>query len=157
MAVEQTFTVCRLIAKSSLVKSILYSTAFSDPKDVAAKLVVDQTNESNEKQVLAFQSRNHGTGGFFNGNNHRYNNINFNRGNSCGRGNYNSVGFYNRNNNNTGKDNYNINNCGRNRGDNNNNDYIRSNTTNHNVRTYTLNADASQQELLGDTQTIYIQ
>ena len=34
MTVEQTVSVCRLNAKSSLVKSILASTAFSDPKDV---------------------------------------------------------------------------------------------------------------------------
>ncbi|XP_067614383.1 uncharacterized protein [Eurosta solidaginis] len=57
MAVEQTGNVCHLNAKSNLVKTILASTAFTDPKDVVAKLIVEQNNEVTECQVLAFRSR----------------------------------------------------------------------------------------------------
>ncbi|XP_017465140.1 PREDICTED: uncharacterized protein DDB_G0283697-like [Rhagoletis zephyria] len=56
MNVEQTVNVCRLNAKSDLVKSILASTTFSDSKDVVAKLIVEQNNEVKERQVLAFRT-----------------------------------------------------------------------------------------------------
>ena len=58
IAVEQTVSVCRLNARTDLVKSILASTPFSNPKEVVAKLVVEQTNEVKEKQVLAFRYSN---------------------------------------------------------------------------------------------------
>ena len=57
MAIEQTVNVCRVNAKSNLVKSILASSSFTEPKDVIAKLVIEQANESKEKQVLAFHTR----------------------------------------------------------------------------------------------------
>ncbi|XP_017470761.1 PREDICTED: putative uncharacterized protein DDB_G0277255 [Rhagoletis zephyria] len=57
MAIEQTVNVCRLNARSDLVKSILASTKFSDSKDVVEKLIVEQNNEVKERQVLTFRSR----------------------------------------------------------------------------------------------------
>lgn len=56
MAIDQTINVCRLNAKSGLVKSILASTYFTDPKDVVAKLIIEESNEIKEKQVLAFRT-----------------------------------------------------------------------------------------------------
>lgn len=113
MAVEQTVSVCRLNAKSDLVKSILASSTFSDPREVIAKLVVEQANEAKEKQVLAIRQYNNRGSSFqqapsfsYSANSFRYGNI---RGNSRGRnyqrGNNHSFGNY-RNQSNHRNDNY---------------------------------------------------
>lgn len=154
MAIEQTINVCRLNARSDLVKSILASTSFSDPKDVVAKLVVEQTNETKEKQVLAFQYQGNNVNSFSNRNNfnhfnnNRGNNFNrfsnnrgYNRGNGYSRGfNQNRGGNFNRNafNNNFNRTNYRYNNNNRN------------NSNNRNARALPLNAEAPQQEMLGE-------
>ena len=53
MVVKQTVSVCRLNAKSTLVKSILPSSVFKDTKEVVAKQLVEQTTEVKEQQVLS--------------------------------------------------------------------------------------------------------
>ncbi|KAI8120102.1 hypothetical protein CVS40_8608 [Lucilia cuprina] len=57
MAVEQTVAMCRLNAKSDLVKSILASSSFSDPTEVIAKQSVEQAAETKERHVLAFRNQ----------------------------------------------------------------------------------------------------
>lgn len=93
MAIEQTITVCRLNAKSDLVKSILASSVFSDPKEVVAKLVIEQTNETKEKQVLAIGQYNRNRNNNFqrNSQSNRFRGNNSYRGNNRGNfhgGNY---------------------------------------------------------------------
>lgn len=94
MAIEQTVGVCRLNAKSDLVKSILASSVFSDPKEVVAKLVVEQATETKERQVLAFQGNNHD----FNCNSCQRNNFNRFRGNNFNRGNFRGSNYHRGNN-----------------------------------------------------------
>ena len=80
MAIEQTVTVCRLNAKTDLVKAILASSTFTDPKEVVAKLIVEQNNETQEKKVFAMHSS---QSSYQNRNNYRKNRGNYsNRGNS---------------------------------------------------------------------------
>lgn len=55
MAVEQTVKICRNNAKSGLVKAILASTVFSEPKDVVAKLIVEESATEHEHQVLSLR------------------------------------------------------------------------------------------------------
>lgn len=116
MAIEQTVNVCRLNAKTDLVKAILASTAFTDPKEVVAKLVVEQSNENKEKQVLAFNTANRNTRGSYRGRNphrnfsyNRQNNNNSNNGNYYYRGNYrgNNYRYNNTNNWNNNRGNFN--------------------------------------------------
>lgn len=83
MVIEQTVSVCRLNAKSTLVKSILASSVFKDPREVVAKLIVEETTEMKEQQVLAVRN---------NGNRNRNNQFNQYRNNSY-RGN-NSTHFH---------------------------------------------------------------
>lgn len=149
MAIEQTVSVCRLNARTDLVKSILASTNFSDPKDVVAKLVVEQTNESRENQVLAFHSRSNNSNNFSNRNtNNRFNgnrDNNFYRSNTYNRGGGYSRDFHGN------RGNQNRNNFNRNRGNNRYNFNSSGNSSNNrNARAFPLNAEGPQQELLGD-------
>lgn len=152
MAIEQTVSVCRLNAKSNLVKSILASSTFVDPKDVIAKLVIEQTNEASERQILAFQSRNNTLNNFSTGNSfNRFNGNNFSRGENYRRGNGNPRGFYPQSSGNS-RGNYNRNN-NFNRGKNRFNDnQHRNNQRNRNPRTLTLNAEVPQRETLGEVE-----
>lgn len=159
LAIEQTVAVCRLNARSDLVKAILASTAFADPKEVVAKLVVEQTNESKEKQVLAFQNRgnNYANGNNFNRGNNRGNHSNsYSRGYGHYRGNnyrgnnhrgnnYNRNGRYNSN-----RGNYNTSNNSRGQ-QNYRNSSNNRNSNNNGTRAFNLNAEAPQQVTLGDT------
>lgn len=56
MAIEKTIEMCRASAKTDLMKSILASTTFTDPKEVVAKFVVEAATETTKKQVLAFRA-----------------------------------------------------------------------------------------------------
>lgn len=101
MSVERTVEVCRGIAKTDLVKAVLASTKFESPKEVVAKLVVESSIETKEKQILAFrQQQKKGQGGYHNknkGGGHRQGNGNY-RGNNYG----NKNGYNNNNNNRNG-------------------------------------------------------
>lgn len=112
MVIDKTVEMCRSSAKTQLIKSVLASTKFDEPKEVLAKFVVEISSENREvkeAQVLKF-SNNRGRG---RGNR----NFNYNS-----RGNYqnNRGNYYNNNNrgnyhNNRGRGNYH-NNRGNNRG-----------------------------------------
>lgn len=111
MAIERTVEMCRQSAKSDLVKSVLASATFNDPKDVVAKLITEQNTHETELQVLSFNRQ----GGYrkyngryngkknFNYRNNDYKNTN-NQNNSQRGGFHNKRGRgrgnYNRNNNN---------------------------------------------------------
>lgn len=51
---------CRYSARSALVKSVLASAQFNEPKEVLAKFITEVNAESTEAQVLAFQRLNIG-------------------------------------------------------------------------------------------------
>lgn len=64
MVIDKTIEMCRSSAKTQLVKSVLASTRFDEPKEVLAKYVVEIANENKEvkeAQVLRF-SGNRGRG-----------------------------------------------------------------------------------------------
>lgn len=96
MAIEKTVELCRSNARSDLVKGILASTRFDDPKEVIAKYIVESRTETTEKQVLHFRKqnvrqnrgngyRNQRSGNFNNQNNNGYQNNGYQ---NNGRGNY---------------------------------------------------------------------
>lgn len=73
MAIEKTVEMCRQSARTDLVKSVIASTSFKEPKEVIAKLITEQTVHEKEQQILSF---------------HRYDNRNRNNGWRGGRNNY---------------------------------------------------------------------
>ncbi|XP_067616936.1 bromodomain-containing protein DDB_G0270170-like [Eurosta solidaginis] len=168
MTIEQAVNVCRLNAKTSLVKSILASTNFSDSKDVVAKLIVEQSNEMKERQVLAFRARNNNNFRNFQSNNRGrnfqtqsriFNNYrqnrpsfsnsnygnNFNRGNQ--RQNFRSGGGNRHQSNN--------NNNSNNSRTSNNNGSNTSNNRGRNASVRALNREAPQERTLREDETNY--
>lgn len=68
--IEKTVEMCRMSARTPLVKSVLASTNFTEPKEVLAKLITESTTEQSEQQqVLAF----HGNRRFNNNNRNQHN------------------------------------------------------------------------------------
>lgn len=130
--IEKTVDMCRLSTKSNLVKSVLASTQFNDPKEVLAKLITESNMENNEAQIMYYRS----------GHNNRYNTHRNNsfRGNWRGRPfrqNYSSNNYGSNNNNNNHNDNNR--NRGRNfnsnfRGRGRSNNYRNQNNRNHDHR-----------------------
>lgn len=116
MATKKTVEMCRLSAKTDLVKSVLASTHFDEPKEVLAKFITESSQENTEKRILRFTSnrtRNNFRGNYrFQNNRQKFNNRNYNyRSNNQSyqnnRGNFNNRGqmtssrtFRNQNNNN---------------------------------------------------------
>ncbi|XP_036346062.1 uncharacterized protein DDB_G0287625-like [Rhagoletis pomonella] len=155
MAVEQTVNVCRLNAKSDLVKSILSSTTFSDSKDVVAKLIVEQNNEVKERQVLAFRTRGSSFSRNVRGSFRGHSNYNPNR-NFTGYRNRFYLGNGNQRyrpaNGNTYQSGSNNNRFNNNRGNNRNNtnNSRSSNNRGRNANVRALNAHASQERTLGE-------
>lgn len=107
-AVAKTVEMCKLSAKNNVyVKTVMASTAFSEPRDVLARFVVEMTSENKEQkeeaQVLNFSANrgrgnyngNYGRGrgghsrGYFhqNNNSQHFNRRNFNNGHNHWRGN----------------------------------------------------------------------
>lgn len=112
MTIEKTVEMCHLSARTPLVKSVLASAKFDQPKEVLAKFITEASVENTEVKILAF--RNNGRGGNFN-NNRR---SNFNRG-GYNRGGYNN-NFNNYNNNGQNRNNNGFRGRGRGRGRGNN-------------------------------------
>lgn len=94
MTINKTVEMCRASAKTQLVKSVLASTKFDEPKEVLAKYIVEVTGENKEAkeaQVLKYNSytnrgRGNGRGNFRGSNGYNigyrsYNQQNFNRNN----------------------------------------------------------------------------
>lgn len=73
MATNKAVEMCRLSAKTDLVKSVLASTNFTEPSDVIAKYIIETAQEKKERQVLnvSTQDRN---GGQHNSNSGNYQN-----------------------------------------------------------------------------------
>lgn len=154
MAIEQTVKICRNNAKSEMVKAILASTVFKEPKDVVAKLIVEEAETETERQVLTMRynrsNRGNGRNNFsmadhhnsyrtnsFGNHNQRTNNSNINyrdnNNNFRGRG-YTNRGMNNRN---YGQSSY---------------SNFRGNQDYPAVRT--LNEEVPQQEVLGEEDQI---
>ncbi|XP_055316605.1 putative uncharacterized protein DDB_G0284213 [Sitodiplosis mosellana] len=89
--IDKTVEMCRLSAKTNLVKSILASSDFKEPKEVVEKLIIESNVENNEAQVLYYRG---------NHQNQRMNGFNTFRGNGNYRGNYRGQNENNRNYNN---------------------------------------------------------
>lgn len=49
---------CRLSAKSDLVKSVLTSTHFEKPKEVLSKFITESNMENTESRILRFNRSN---------------------------------------------------------------------------------------------------
>lgn len=104
MTIEKTIELCRSNTRSDLVKSVIAATPYADPKEVIAKLILESSTETAEKQVLAFRTQgNMNRRGQFNKSrgrrfdqNDRYQN-NF-RGNAYSNNSYNYRGRGNNNN-----------------------------------------------------------
>lgn len=141
LVIEQTVEMCRESAKTDLVKSIIASTSFADPKEVVARLIIETGKESKGKQVLAFRSNQN------NGNYYRKRG-NFNRNNNPRyRSNYsnnNANRQFNRS--------YNNNNFRGNRRTNYNNDRRRSNNQNDRNIRFAENSDAPSHDGRGMNQ-----
>lgn len=108
MTIDKTVEMCRLSARTPLVKSVLASSTFKQPKEVLAKFITEAAQESTEVKILAFRNNN---------NNNRGRNFQNNRGAyNNNRGNFqNFRGAYN-NNRNQGYNNFNHGNGFRGRG-----------------------------------------
>lgn len=102
MTIDKTVDMCRLSAKTNLVKSVLASSDFKNPKDVLAKLITESTAENSENSILYYRSNtyrgnmqrgnsNRGFRGNFRGNFNGYRNNNYtnNRNSSYGGNRYN--------------------------------------------------------------------
>ncbi|XP_037048441.1 nucleomorphin-like [Bradysia coprophila] len=103
MTVDKTVEVCRLNAKSDLIKSVLASTPFTDHKEVVSKFICEISSQRQEKQVLSYRAQR--------GNPNNYRGRGRNRGNGYSRGNnrgdqVNSQTFYNSNRNDNSNNNY---------------------------------------------------
>lgn len=108
MTVDKTIEMCRASAKSDMVRSVLAAASFKEPNEVIAKLIVESSNDKNEKQVFAYQKyqnnkfgNNRNEHGYRRYNNNKYNNSNHSRGrgrgkhNGRGRGGYQNGQNYN--------------------------------------------------------------
>lgn len=155
MAIEQTVSVCRLNARSTLVKSILASSVFKDPKEVVAKLVIEGTTEIKEQQVLAVRTQGRNRNNNFNNfrnNTYRDNNLNQFRNNAYRGNNFNQYRNNSYRGNNRGnssssnypRTNHNFNNNYR---GNNANRFSRNNN-NSRASVRSLNAEVPQQQML---------
>lgn len=91
MVIDKTIEMCRGNARSDLVKAVLSATTYTSPDEVIAKLILESSKETQEKQVMAYRAnnrnnnhRNRGRGGHNNFNNDRrqlrYNNSGYNQG-----------------------------------------------------------------------------
>lgn len=58
MVVEKTVEMCRQTAKSNLVRSVMASTSFTDPKEAIAKFVVESSTDAKEKSIFKFNQQN---------------------------------------------------------------------------------------------------
>lgn len=107
MVIEKTVEMCRASAKTDLVRSILAATPFQEPKEVAAKFVVETAVETREKQVLHYRSY---------GSNRNRRRGNFSNNNSRRKGNYSNNSYRNNNRANNGNNSYRNGNRGNRRG-----------------------------------------
>lgn len=98
MTIDRTVEMCRLSARTPLVKSVLASATFAEPKEVLAKFITESNQETTETRILAYG----------NGNNNNNANNNRGRGNFRGQRNYGYNNYNNANNyNNRGNQNFN--------------------------------------------------
>lgn len=72
-ATKTTIELCRNNARSDLMRSVMASSTFESPKDVLAKFIIENSQEQQEKQILAFKA---------------HSNKQFNRGRGRGRNRY---------------------------------------------------------------------
>lgn len=100
MTVDKTVEMCRLSAKTQLIKSVLASTHFSEPKEVLAKFITESNQENTETRILSYGQQNNSRRGNknfrnFRGNRTQFNNQyqNNNRGNDFNYQNNNSNNF----------------------------------------------------------------
>lgn len=113
MSIDRTVEMCRTNARTDIVKSILASTTFENPKEAIAKFVVETNKESTDKQIFAFRSnfRQNNRRGFGSYNGNRPFNRNFSQNFRQNRPNH-----FNNRNNFGNRNSYNNNNYNNNRG-----------------------------------------
>lgn len=91
MTIDKTVELCRSNARTDLVKSVLEASAFTNPKDVIAKLITQLDKSKQEYQVLSFKKPQHNRN--FNNNRTKYQKNRFNQ----NRGNFHNNNFQNNN------------------------------------------------------------
>lgn len=153
LSIEKTIDMCKGIAKTNYVKSVLASASFQSPQDVISKFIIEDNNEQIDKQVLAFRAndfnfkKRNNNRNFNNRNGNRsnrsyyYNNNNNNNNNRRGRNGNRNQGNYQNSNNNQYNDNNNQ------RRNNNNSSYYRGSPS---VR-ISENLENPQRQTLGDS------
>lgn len=160
MTIEKTVDMCRLSARTNLVKSVLASTDFKSPKDVLAKLITESTAENSENSILYYNTKNNFRSNFqrnFRGNNQRGNgyrrNFNnyYNNNNHNYRNNYNNRGKNFHQNKNKGNREHNSNYHNNNRNNHNNN---RNNDRNQYVRVVNQENELTPSSQRGTTRTV---
>lgn len=147
MTIDRTIEMCRANAKTDIVKSIMASTKFEDPKETIAKFVIESNNNEKTSQILTFGVNNYRgkrgmnqNRGFYRGfqrNNNYRGNYNNNRGNYNNFRRYNNRNNYNNNNRGRNSQNYNNSN-NNNRGRNNQNVRVLHSENQENPRSMTL-------------------
>lgn len=146
MAIESTVNVCRNNAKSDMVKAILASSVFHEPKDVVAKLIIEESNVQRESQILSMR-----TGISRSNFSRRGNNVNFSRGNNHnsyrGRPHYNN---YRRHNNYSRSQGNTYPSRGNSTNGFNNDGNTRNNSRRQGASVRALNSEAPQQIMLGE-------
>lgn len=160
MTIQKTVEMCRFSARTLLVKSVLASTKFDEPKEVLAKFITEATVENTEVKILAFRNngRHRGRGGY-------NNNSNFSNSNRSNNWQPNNRNNYNRNFNNNfrGRSRGYNGQGGRGRGGNNfngfsdnrnNNNNFNANRGNRHVRTMRENYQAPTEERGNDQQHV---
>lgn len=100
MTIDKTVEMCRLSARTPLVKSVLASTKFDQPKEVLAKFITEAAQENTEVKILSFRNNQNNFRGNRRGNN--FNRGNFNRGGYNNNNNYRNNGYNNYNGNSNG-------------------------------------------------------
>lgn len=57
ITVEKTVEMCRQNARNEFVKSVLAARDFKDPKEVVAKLIIEQNSQEKERQILFYKTK----------------------------------------------------------------------------------------------------
>lgn len=57
MVIDKSIEMCRSNTRSDLVKAVLSATTYSDPDEVIAKLILESSKETQERQILAYKAR----------------------------------------------------------------------------------------------------
>lgn len=143
MAIKETIKLCKASSKNVLVKSILSSASYTEPRDVIAKYLTETENEKTETKnnILTFRGNSQNRGNYHNNNGYttQYRNNQYQNRRTFNNYNHNNYNNFNRNRsygNNSYRNQPNRNNFGNTRYNNSNNNFgnTRNGNNNYNSR-----------------------